>query len=422
MKKTLFSLLLVAITAQNSFTASVCTVIDFPGTYEFSALELFPTDPNDCGISVQTDDVIIDFGGEFLTQDSSSTATGFIGIRIEANHANITIKNVDIKFLTGIGIYVADGCSNIRIENVTINDCDISGIVFAGTTVNQINDCFINNVFVTSCTGFDGNPAFGIRLIQCDNIELCHSTLNQNDGQTSNSGFGLSLEHCSACNIHDCQVNNNGGNVRGVGICLFETQWTTLCKCTILNSIARSSMMDNKAAGVLLEQSSHNVVKNCIVKHSNNLVGNAYGFESCNGNDNTFKNCISKNNSAGVVTAGFILRGNELRSNITHCRASLNDGGVSGAGYGILLDTAQNCDILFNEEMGNSGSTGIGLRDTVTNTTNLIAGNLSFVNTTTGFDVMRTMGAFPVLSAQVGDFSNITNASPYMNIFFSTGP
>jgi hypothetical protein len=59
---------------------------------------------------------------------------------------------------------------------------------------------------------------------------------------------------------------------------------------------------------------------------------------------------------------------------------------------------------------------GIGLKDTTTNTNNYIAGNLSYANTTTGYDIFRTAGSFPVTFASTGNFSALEQISKYINI------
>jgi hypothetical protein len=400
---------------------SIAVVIDQPGEYTFQSITANPTDLNDCAISIQASDVIVNFVDSFITQQVGNQIGGFSGIRVADGLSNIIIKNINIKFLTGTGIEFGEGCENIEIENVVIDTCNAGGIIFAGSMSSPIKDGSLKDCFVFSCTGVAGSPAYGIRLIRCDNFKIRDCIFNKNDSATTNSGFGLSLEYCTACKVLDCDANNNGGNALGVGISLYQAEWTLVQNCKVLNSIARASMA-SKAVGILVDQCTHTVIKNCLVKHSNNSLVDAYGFECCNGSNNLFTHCLTKNNTGATAAAGFNIHGNELKTSVANCKSRGNDGGVSGVGYGIFLDTAQSCDILFNELLNNSGATGYGLVDTVTNTTNLISGNIAFGNTTDGFDVTRTSGTFPLISAQVGDFTAISDKSRLYNVNFDPGP
>ncbi|MGE4169021.1 MAG: right-handed parallel beta-helix repeat-containing protein [Candidatus Babeliales bacterium] len=400
---------------------SVAIIISSPGEYSYSDLTIDPTDLNDCAISIQASDVIVDMSNGFIMQQEGNQIGGFCGIHIAPGLKNIIIRNISIKLLTGIGIQIDEGCENLTIENIMIRDCYAGGILCAGSMSNVIKEAIIHNCYVATCTGADGNPAYGIRLIQCNNVVVQDCIFNGNDGDSVASGFGLSLELCSACKVLNCNGNDNGGSMAGVGISLFQTQWTLVDNCNILNTIARASM-NSKAVGISVNQGTHNIVRNCLVKHSNNSLVNSYGFEAFAGSNNLFVDCATKNNSAGALAAGFILYSSELRTSINHCISRANDGGVSGAGYGIYLNTAQNCDIWYNQLLNNTGATGCGLYDTVTNTTNLIAGNTAFGSSTCGFDVTRSSGSFPVVVAQVGDFTPTYSVSKYYNVDFNPGP
>lgn len=399
-------------------TTSICTIINSPGMISPGGDVLFdPTDPDDSGYCIQSGDVILDFGGFNILQDPSDPIPGFTGITVSPGLSNITIRNGTIQGMTGLGIIVGAGCTNITLENINVIGCNATGILFNGNIASIIQDGSINNCLIYSCTGANGDPAYGLRLIYCDNFDIQNSTFDRNDAGTANSGYGISTEWCTTCRFTNCEINANGGNTLGVGINIYNSQWSIIENCIALNNISRSSSTA-RAIGFLIDTSSHTTINNCISKHNNNVLAQGYGFQATNGFDNIFNICESNQNIGGTIAAGFLLNNNESSSSLIKCQSSVNNGGASGTGYGILLDTAQNCDILYNNISNNTGLVGVGLTDTVIDTTNLIAGTISFSNTTTGYQVTRVTGTFPVVTSFVYDFP--TTVNQYTNINFTS--
>jgi hypothetical protein len=402
----------------NALAQSVCSLIDAPGNYIYGGdIHENPTEPNDAAVCVTSSDVVVDIGEHLIVQENMTS--GFVGVRVNPGLKNVIIRNGELRNLTGVAISIGEGCQDITIENIKIKNCNESGIVLAGTIANPIKDGIITNCVVSSCTGANGNPAYGIHLLQCDNIEMNDNIINNNDAGATNTGFGISLEFCTSCRIVNCDVIGNGGNTLGAGISFSQSQWCVARNCRIISTVSRDSATSSKAVGILLDSCSHISITDCLSKHTTNLVAQSHGFQALNGSDNIFVLCESQNNLGGTIASGFTLEGTETKSGIFKCKARVNDGGLSGAGYGIFLNGSSTCDIWYNQLIGNKGSLGYGLRDTTTDTTNLIAGNVAFANTTTGFNVPRTTGSFPALTAAVSDFSAIANASKYMNIYFT---
>ncbi|MBI2774411.1 right-handed parallel beta-helix repeat-containing protein [Candidatus Dependentiae bacterium] len=398
---------------------SVCSIISSPGNYLYAADNVgFPTDPNDALVCVQVSDVVVDLGGHAFTQDPSNFVDGFSGVVISPNVTNVIIKNGSIRNLTGFGIIIGEGCSNIRIENIDVDTCNSGGIQMNGVSINTIKDTVIDTCLVSSCTGDGLSTAYGIRVSNGDNISIKNCTVKGNDGGTVNSGFGISLESCNSCRIEDTISHGNGGNLLGIGISIFQCQWTIINNCTVLNTIARAS--SSKACGFLINQSTHTTVSNGIVKHTNNSLGDTYGYQLIDGSDNLCVLCQARNNTGATSAAGFYMSGTESKSSLFKCKSRVNDGGVAGIGYGILINGPQNCDIWYNQVIANTGNTGFGLTDTTSDSNNLIAGNLAFQNTTSGYDVTQTLPrVFPVATASVADFTTISTTSKYVNIAFT---
>lgn len=400
-------------------TDPICIVINQPGFYTFGSIEADPTDPNDSIVCIQASDVVLDLSHGVFNQLSSNTMPGFNGVVVDSDLHNITIQNGTFNGLTGIAIKIGDGCSDIVVKDIEIFNSMTSGMVWAGSAINTINDGSITNCFISSCTGTGGNPAYGLRLIYCDNVTVQNCTFNNNDASTISSGFGASAEFCTTCKFLACDAHSNGGDSLAVGISLSNCQWTLVKGCNVLNTVARNAE-GGKADGFLMDTCSFTSINNCFAIHNSNSVNEAYGFEAINGSDNTCVLCEARNNVGGTLAAGFGLNGTESGSSIFKCKSRQNDGGVAGVGYGILANGADHCDIYYNQLSNNKGLTGFGATDATTDSTNLYAGNVAFNNTTAGFDVPKTVGAFPVATAAVSDFSAITGTSKYINIEFTT--
>lgn len=396
---------------------SICNVINSPGLISPGGDVVFDPDvANDSGYCIESSDVILDFGGFNISQDSGDPMAGFTGITVSPGLSNVTIRNGTIQGMTGMAIVIGEGCNNILIENITVIDCNAAGILFNGSSESIIEDGIIDNCLIYSCTGANGNPAYGLRLIYCDDITVQNCSFQRNDAASTNSGYGCSIEWCTTCNLFNCTADANGGLNLGVGYNVYNCQWCIVQNCNAMNTIARGT--DPAAAvGFLIDTSDYTTVTDCICKHSNNTVAQAYGFEARNGTSNLFNNCEGNQSVGSTVAAGFYFNSTENASSILNCQSRINNGGSAGTGYGILLDTAQNCDIFNNYLINNTGLMGFGLEDTVVNTSNLIARNITFNNTTQGYSVSRTVGTFPSVTASLGDFSS-TVTCIYINVDF----
>lgn len=410
MKKSFLLMIPLCIGMSSIYADSVCIIVNTPGFGVSGDIVASPTDPNDAIFCIQDSNVVLEMNGFTISQDPLTTATGFNGIVVAPGLSNVVIRNGTILGTTGMGIIIGEGCSNIMIENVNVISCNATGMFFDGNIASIIQDGLISNCFVYSCTGVDGNPAYGLRMIYCDSVNVENSTFNRNDANTSNIGYGISAEWCTTCNFSNCEANANGGSSLGVGINIYNSQWSLVENCRAINNISRSSGA-SRAIGFLIDTSSFSIVKDCLSVHNNNALAEAYGFDATNGTNNLFDHCIAKQNVGGTTAAGFLFDNNEVDSSIYNCQSHLNNGGASGSGYGILLDTAQTCDVISNRVISNNGGVvGVGLKDTVINTTNLINETVSFNNTFTGYQVSRTVGSFPVLTASLGNFSTIKTA------------
>ena len=413
----LFSFNIMILISFNIINAqSVAAIINSPGIWSFGGTQANPTDTNDAIIQITSSDVLLDLAGFEFGQAAGNTTGGFDGIFINPGLKNITIKNGLIGPVTGRVFMLVTDVRRFILENIVIQQCATTGILFDGNlTGTGISTFRIKDCTILSCTGSNGNAAYGMRIIDGSNFRIERCISNSNDAGTSNSGFGFSFENCTTGNIIDSTTASNGGFTFGIGIALNQSSLCAFTNCLSISNIARDTSLTSSAIGFLMNQCNGIALTNCKAVANKNVSANGIGFQSQNG-ISLFSGCFGQNN-IGKMSAGFVLTGTENGTTISNCQGSGNTA-ISGTGkaFGILLDGSKNCIVEANTLSRNIGVQGYGLRDTTIDTTNLIYGNVTYLNTTTGFDVTRTVGTFPVQYATVGNFSQIQNSSQYMNV------
>lgn len=405
-----------------TITNTICgqfnsSTINTSGSFgQGSDLSLDPQISNTAFFVINTNDVLLDLDSHLIALDPSSTQTGIDGVVINPNLDNIRIRGGIFKNLSGFAIRVGDGCSRITIDHVNIQSC-AGGISLEGIPSGTgIETTSIANCLIDSCTGNAASPAFGIHMNTCMTSEIKDCRCNNNDGLTTGSGYGIWLENCSTTEVITTIAYANGGNTKAAGIYLNSCNNCFFNDCRIKQTITRDTAATSTVYGVLLEGSMNNLFQSCKSAGNTNTSSSGIGFCTTNGTANFFSDCNTLANT-GKTGIGFLFTGTERGSAVLKSNALESIGNLlSGYAYGILIDGPQNCAILNNIASGNIGAIGIGLRDTATNTNNFIAGNRAYRNTTTGYDVYRTTGAFPVVFASVGDFSNLQNISEYFNL------
>lgn len=399
------------------------SLIDQPGFYTYGGDVFFdPQDPNDNGVLITASNVTLDLQDHTISQTVSNTIPGLDAIFISPNLTNIKIRNGTITNVTGRGIYVGDGCSGVYIENLILTSCQATGVLFDGSqTGSGIINGKIKKSIITSCTGVNGNPAYGLRMIETSNIIIYDSIFNSNDALITSSGYGVILESCSNCEFDSCKFNANGGNQLGIGAALINSDDCTFANCVAIENISHSAVSSSTACGFLFDSSRATACSLCKSVDNSNVNATGIGFMTLNGSGNSFVNCVAENNS-GLFAAGFLFTGTEASDALLNSESVANIGSfIGGISYGVLINGPQGCAIADNVFSANIGAQGYGLVDTTTDTNNYIASNLSYANTTTGYSVFRTTGTFPVAYASVGNFTGIIDVSRYVNIAIVPG-
>jgi hypothetical protein len=394
--------------------ASICTVLDAPGNYQFgSGIVANPTDLDDAIICITSSDVTLNLNGYAYMQDPTNSLAGLTGIRVAPNLKNVTIQNGLIRQLTGPGITIGEGCSDIIIQNVETTDCDAAGILIQGVMGNPVVNALIKDSFVISCTGADLNTAYGIRVTYGGNVEINDCRIIGNDAGTVAAGFGISIENSQSCKLERCLCVSNGGQGTACGISIFLSSGVRVINCSAANTVARGGT--SEACGFSSNQCSNSLFADCFAARNSNTQDRAYGFKFVDGGDNSALFCTALSNAGTTTAAGFLVEDTESRSSLFKCKSRANDAGISGEGYGILVDGPQNCDFWFNELVGNRGATAYGLRDMTASSNNLVTGNAAFRNTTSAF---LGVAANTIITAAVNDFTALSSIK-YMNVAFT---
>jgi hypothetical protein len=375
------------------------------GTYFFRGHIIGnPTGPDEAGIEVTVDNVVIDFGGYAVFQMPGNTQPGFKGIKVNDNITQVSIKNGVIQDVTGEGILIEDGCKNIHIDDMLVKNCDNGGICLDGLNAGMgIKNCIIKNCYVLSCTGYDGSPARGLYMSEAANVVITDCVFNDNDAQLTGSGFGIELVNCSVCKLQDCIIASNGGYHHGCGVLLDGCADCVIENCEVGQTIARSSSVDSEACGFCIEGSSNIVIVDCKSVDNLHTQNKAVGFCCANSVGIVFQDCLAEGQKGDAAAVGFEFEGS-VCSSISQCSSKLNKTITSGSAYGILLTGTNNgkCSFFENSIEHNRGiDDSFGVIDERNPSTSLFSRNQAF-NNGTNYDITYPVGiSLPVIQASL---------------------
>lgn len=456
--------------------------ITAPGTYTFvqdigfEGRSAATNHGGNTAIFVNANNVIIDLGGKTLYQNNTTSNTN--GIEIAKNKYNISIKNGNISNFKNNGIYAHKGCSALRIQDVTINNCAKRGISLIGlinstlTDDNQISNCLIENTVVADTLGItNSSNAVGLELNYCYNILVQNSlfghakagilgTPQDAIGVLVESGTNVVFNNCDAsgnygeaaygfkisgttvgatttsCSFIECSANANFGldtSTNGIG-CGFYAD--TVNGCVWEKCQANGNQGTSVGYGFFYDTVNYSSNKECTT--SNNSGGSAgtstthggFGFYSTSGIGNIWESCTaigqqSLSSNTNVMCNGFDLR-SESYSSLKKCYAR-NNGSNSDTPWaiGINLTNTTDCIVddckIFNNKSSTSNH-GLGLRDTTAASSTLITSCLFFNNgtddDTQNFHINYTSPGELNITTTVdqGGVGSMLTITPYQNV------
>jgi hypothetical protein len=304
-------------------------IIAVPGTYVYGIdLEYEPTAPNDSIIRISSSEVILDLNNRSLKQADGNTQPGLAGVLIDSNLSQVTIKNGLIAGLTGKGIIVSSGCTDIVLDSIITDSCNLRGISVEGTTLSPIQDIEICNCEVENCCrGATGD--YGLLLQNCSLFNVVNTKIELCAGSTSVIGFDLS--NVTSSIFQSCVSNNNAAS-----------STSATCIGYDLSSTSSALIFEDCDSFVNVAQATGSTV---------------FGYRVASGvNDCSFTGCRVVNHIAASSVTGFSFTSN-ARNSLFECIASRNSC-VAGTTTGILFSTCTGNKIFTCRINDNTSVTG----------------------------------------------------------------
>lgn len=362
------------------FSLQAIQIITQPGKYTIGAsLRYAPTAPNESIIYITTSDVTLDLGNNIITQDGF--ISGLNGIEISSSLNNITIQNGTIQNITGTGILVHEGCTNITLSNITTLSCDTCAIDLSGSITNPISSGWIDKCMIMGCCQKPSNAnvihiSYGQQInvnnCQCNNngsaatslqvirLESCvgciFNTISMSNNMAGSRWSGFSLNNTSNCQFNNCLSQGNITYLSNALNISFDLENSSNCTgnlftdCTALSNTATTQFSAAKAFSVLATNDD-NIFQNCqaLFNNSDDLTAS---FTVALNNRNLFIECVSDQTLSATSCQGFDL-GQCNACSLIRCNVLNTDGFIA---TGINLANCSNCIITSCNAANQAGS------------------------------------------------------------------
>ena len=186
-------------------TGNVMYTLSSSGRYYISNnITVAPNNNNVTAIKITANNVLLDLNHATISQSSSSSKTGLIGIELASGVANVIIQNGRIDSFSDTGIKINSNCANLIIRDVIVSRSTQYGI-----NINTCNTIYLNNVKAISGSNASGS-CWGLNMSTCHNVLVQNSNFDNNNG-INNSSFGIDVASTSyQCIFENCTANNNG--------------------------------------------------------------------------------------------------------------------------------------------------------------------------------------------------------------------
>lgn len=388
-------------------------------------------------ITVSGSNITIDLDGHTITQESGINSSVH-GIHCTPNTHNITIKNGCIRGVSGNGVRIEQGSSNIRLENIDFIDClggHVSSIGTAAATTTGIiidacsysasttlipsyiisithnsnvmlHDLLINDIAAPQ------SPLTGIAISQCSGVLIENATLagiaaKKFTGIVVHQSPNSSLEQCF---IHDCMTTETC-----IGITITGSQGASISQMEVHDFVVSGS--NTEAIGFLCLTNDGCNFTRCIARSikAQGLNSLAYGFKVIDSDRILQQNC-----TASLVET--TLSGGDaygiLWSNVSFSaliESIIDDTRAVGQGFGMLATSVSESEINGNQFLNTAGGTlRRGLR-VVSGTRNLFTKNIAFRNGSSATEQIEGLASGTTdFNTATGNISTI--GSPWTNI------
>lgn len=446
-------IIIILLLSINSVVKAVDLTITATGLYQLGDTFNFVPAAADNAITIASSDVILDLGGRVLIQGNNTA--GVTGIVINSGLTNVTIRNGVINGFSSTGILVNSNCSKILLQNLSIENCLVRGIDFAGAAApNQIVNSKIQNCNLFGCaTSTTGDIA--LRLLQCNKCQINNCIIADGGNSTVGVQYGIQLNGSTNCDFDTITIENNTATnqvLRAFGFVV-----TTITQCSFTNCIIRNNSANSCFA---FTTDGVGAISFCTFKScsaiGNSATVNSTGFFfqgtcqnnlliDCNviGNSATNGLCIGFNYTVGAGTA--------IQNTLINCNALGNSAaGAANNAYGFFVNGANSCIMMnctgsnnssaaniaaglsfennagdtwqvincqFNRNNGSVAANGFGIRR------NGIATDTDLFTRNIGFNDNSTSASNQLSGVQAGSTSNVAAApTPAQNLNSVTVP
>lgn len=417
-------------------------ILSSPGLYVFGSDIVYdPTFDGDTIVQITSSNVILDLDNHSLSQLDTNTHIGTIGVVIDSDLSDITIRNGQIRFLPdGIGIQVGSGCSRISIENIDVNFVGGRGISFNGTALNPITNPSVISTQVASCAS-DATGDYGISFEFCNNGGVDHVTVIS-CGATANTFEAFHLADCTNFEFTECDIRNSKGagftgirlinstdniiertraieNNSDTGACiLFDLETgsngNTFSECIAQSNITTSTI---EIAGYSLSGVSAGALFNCIARSNtgSNTGSTVYGFKVVDSSTITMDECTASNNQQTALGNTYgIFWNNTNRSVLSNSVIDSNSADVEC--YGMLCDTCSDAQWRGNHFLYNIGtSLSRGLK-VVSSPNHVAIQNVAFSNGTTATEQIDGLTTLETADLDTASANLAAITYPWINI------
>ena len=359
-------------------------VITVPGYY-FLANDLRPnpTKNNVACIKIKTSNVILDLNGKTIVQFSSGGGKQLTGIEIDEGLADIQVKNGIINGISGNGITISPDTMSIKLEHLTITNCEHYGIELKETSNIEIQDIHIKRCTGTAlkCAQSSKDGAIGIYINNSRNISLvnvksnshihatkpaagflvtksqeCHFTNCSACNNQGTQSFGFLIEDdISNCDFNQCYAANNISTAHdSYGFYFLKADYSQITQSQSLANIAEKG----NAYGFYFKESRGNIINNCSIR-GNSVTEqnkNVYGFYGLDIIGFRLHNCQSFSQTSEKGNAfGFYLKNAHSNSIIKSNAKDMDATKGNGNAYGFYSETGFCNNLSKCKAIGNRG-------------------------------------------------------------------
>lgn len=372
--------------------------ISTPGLYFFGSDVIGSIDPNTTLVRISASNVIIDLSGHIIRQDGLTSDITSVGIFIEPNITDVTIQNGIIGLINGTGVLISPGCKDIVFKDINISDCSNCGVDCQGNTTTEIEGVSFINCSIGECGALASNVGAGIISAYTRSIFASNSYFSHSSG--TRLAAGIHCSYCTSCDFSGCKFSNNRGGTDGIGAYITDSSDFRFENCTLLRNGCITPAKESNGYGIRIENSNSIMMVKSTIAASFAPAGTAANVSSTNSSAIGLINCILVGATGGTYAAGIYASKGSACAAIS---CIIQGTSAQETAHGISYSDISGGYLRGNSVLSTTGTPAIGIIDTTTPSTSLIAENYAFNN---GTNYAVTYNSSVTLPLIVGNFTD----------------